>query len=440
MVLNQVEKGVMVVREAAEVLGLSERQGWRLLAAYREEGAAGLAHGNRGRKPIHTTPGEICRKILQLAQTTYPGFNQQHFTDLLGEREGVFLHRSTVRRILLQAGIQSPRKRRPSKHRKRRERYAPEGMLFQLDGSRHDWLEGRGPWLRLITAIDDATGKIPFALFREQEDAQGYFLLLRQIVEREGIPLAVYRDRHGIFERSQKETESLEEELMGEKNPTQFGRLVRELEIESIPARSPQAKGRIERVFRTLQDRLVSELRLAGVKTLAEANRFLRGFLPRFNRQFEVPAVQPGVAYRLVKERRKLDEVFCFKYWRTVGADNVVSFREDRLQIFPSNGRSSYYRAQVEVHERMDGSLAVYYQGKCLMTKPAPLETPVLRVKRMGQKRTQGQAREDLLKPMQKKQEILRTKSPLPPKPSPDHPWRKPWKKKLPRLTFSMNN
>ncbi len=239
MVLNEVEKGKVLVREAAGVFGLSERQGWRLLAAYREEGAAGLAHGNRGRKPGHTTPEEICKQVLQLAQTTYAGFNQQHFTDLLGEREEVFLNRSTVRRILLQGGIRSPKKRRPPKHRKRRERYAQEGMLLQIDGSRHDWLEGRGPWLTLIVAIDDATGKIPFALFREQEDAQGYFLLLRQIVEREGIPLAVYRDRHGIFERPKKEVESLEEELTGSRNLTQFGRLVRELGVESIPSRSP---------------------------------------------------------------------------------------------------------------------------------------------------------------------------------------------------------
>ncbi len=181
--------------------------------------------------------------------------------------------------------------------------------------------------------------------------------------------MAVYRDRQGIFERSKKETESLEEELKGKRNLTQFERLVRELEMESIPARSPQAKGRIERVFRTLQDRLVSELRLAGVKTLAEANRFLKGFLPRFNRQFRVPARQTGMAYRPLKGRRNLDEIFCFKYWRTVGADNVISFREHRLQIFPSNGRQSYYRAQEEVHERMDVHYALSLWGQATVIR-----------------------------------------------------------------------
>ena len=292
-------------------------------------------------------------------------------------------------------------------------------------------MEGRGPWLTLITAIDDATGKVPFALFREQEDAQGYFLLLQKMGEREGIPLAVYRDRHGIFERSKKEAESLEEELKGKRNLTQFERLVRELEMESIPARSPQAKGRIERVFRTLQDRLVSELRLAGVKTLAEANRFLKGFLPRFNRRFAVPSAESGLAYRPVPSAWKWDEVLCFKYYRTVGADHVVAFREQRIQIHPCHGRQSYYRARVEIQEHMDGSIAVYYQGKCLATQPAPVEAPVLRVQRRGRLAAQDSSVQLPSSPKEKKK-LASKKETLPSKPAPDHPWRKPWKKKLP--------
>ena len=170
----------MTGREAVEVLGLSLRHVRRLLAAYRKEGAAALAHGNRGRKPSHALAAGMKRQVLKLAQSTYQGCNNQHFTELLAEREGISLSRSSVRRILLEAGIRSPRKRRPPKHRSRRERYPQEGMLLQTDGSRHDWLEGRGPWLSLIGAIDDATGRVPHALFRYQEDAQGYFLLLRQ--------------------------------------------------------------------------------------------------------------------------------------------------------------------------------------------------------------------------------------------------------------------
>jgi hypothetical protein len=283
----------------------------------------------------------------------------------------------------------------------------------------------------LIGSIDDATGKVPFALFREEEDAQGYFLMLREIVERKGIPLAMYHDRHGIFERSSLgEPEALEEQLLGEEPTTQFGRLLKELGIESIAARSPQAKGRVERLFGTFQDRLVSELRLAGARTLEEANRVLRAFLPRFNRKFAVSPAEEGLAYRPLPRDLILERVFCFKYYRTVGADNVVALGAQRLQIYPCNGRQNYHRARVEIQERMEGSLAVYYQGKCLATKPAPAEAPVLRVQRRGRPPSQ----ESPLKPSsslpQDKTPILKKKR-AHPKPGPDHPWRKDFKKQF---------
>ena len=427
-VLNEVEKGKMVMGEAAEVLGLSERQGWRLLAAYREEGAAGLAHGNRGRKPIHTLREEVRKRVVEFAQKKYQGFNHQHMTEELVEQEGLELSRSTVRRILLGVGVRSPRTRRAPKHRGRRERYAREGMLLQIDGSPHDWLEGRGPWLTLIGSIDDATGKVPSAVFRFEEDAQGYFLMLRGVVEKRGLPLAVYHDRHGIFERhSLKQEESLEGQLLGQEPTTQVGRLLKELGIESIPARSPQAKGRIERMFGTFQDRLVSELRLAQAKTLEEANRVLQAFLPRFNRRFAVPPTQPGLAYQPVPAELKLDEVFCFKYYRTVGADNVVALGDQRIQIHPCNGRQSYYRARVEIQERMDGSLGVFYQGKCLATQSAPPEAPVLRVQKTGRLAIPKTSLQ-LPSPPKEQKELPRKKEPLRSKPGPDHPWRKPYK------------
>ena len=166
----------------------------------------------------------------------------------------------------------------------------PEGLLLQIDGSRHDWLEGRGPYLTLVGAADDATGTVPFALFRRQEDAQGYMLMLRETIEHHGVPLALYSDRHGIFQRSPKEPESLAEQLRGRRDPTQFARALEELDIGLILAHTPQAKGRIERVWGTFQDRLVSELRLAGATTIDQANNVLWDFLPRFNRQFGVPA------------------------------------------------------------------------------------------------------------------------------------------------------
>src|SRR6266852_5756319 len=162
--------------------------------------------------------------------------------------------RTSVRRILLAAGIASPRKQRRRQHRRRRVRYAQEGMLVQIDGSRHAWLGDRGPWLCLLAAIDDATGTLAAAVFREEEDAAGYFLLVQQLLEQHGRPLALYHDRHGIFQQNSAATEadSLEEQLAGKQDPTQFGRLLEELEITSIAARSPQAKGRVERLFGTL--------------------------------------------------------------------------------------------------------------------------------------------------------------------------------------------
>jgi len=353
MVLNQVEVGGVVGREAAQVLGLSLRQVRRLLAAYRKEGAAAIAHGNRGRKPGHALNSSLRGHVVQLAQSTYAGCNTQHLSELLAEREGIALSRSSVRRILLNAGMKSPRRRRPPKHRRRRERYPQEGMLLQTDGSRHDWLEGRGSRLSLIGAIDDATGKVPYVIFRAEEDAQGYFLLMRHIVTNYGIPVALYHDRHGIFERSRNVPETLEEQFEGRRKSTQFGRLMEELSITSISSRSPQARGRIERLWGTFQDRLVSELRLSGANNIEEANRVLWDFLPRHNQRFAVPPAQPGLAYRQPEKGFLPDQVFCFKYLRTVGPDNVVRFGEHRLQILPTNGRLSYTRARVEVHERL---------------------------------------------------------------------------------------
>ncbi len=413
MVLNRVETGQLSGRQAAEVMGISLRHMRRIMAAYRKEGAAALAHGNRGRKPKHALSDELKNQVLELAKSKYEGCNHQQFTEFLEEREGVSLSHSSVRRILLGGGIRSPRKRRPPKHRSRRERYPQEGMLLQIDGSRHDWLEGRGRWLSLIGAIDDATGKVPYALFREQEDAQGYFLLLRHIVQNEGIPAALYHDRHSIFELPPDKLPSIEEQLEGKSASgglTQFGRLLKELDITSISALSPQAKGRIERLWGTFQDRLVSELRLAGARSIEDANRVLWDFLPRYSQKFaRLRRAESGSAYRPVGEGFLADEIFCFKHQRTVGADNVVRFERHRLQIVPTNGRASYAHCRVEVHERLDGSLAVYYQGKRLTTMPAPFEPATLR--------TQVKLAEPVL--VGKASSVTSHH-----KPAPDHPWR----------------
>ena len=380
LALNRVLAGEWTMGEAAAAVGLSEQQLRRLKAAYEKEGIRALVHGNRGRHSPRAVPATTRDKVVALARGRYAGCNDQHLTELLAEREGLEFSRETVRRALRAAGIRSPRRRRAPKHRSRRERMPAEGMLLQIDGSRHDWLEGRGPYLTLIGGIDDATGKVPYAVFRQQEDAHGYFLLLQEVVLRCGRPLAVYRDRHGIFERSTRELTRAEQRY-GKRELTQLGRLFAELDITSIPARSPQAKGRIERVWGTLQDRLVTELRLAQATTIEGANQILVQFLPRFNARFSVPAASHELAYRPLDDEWPPEQLFCFKYRRVVAADNTVQFGEERIQVLPGSTRISYARVHVEVHERLDGSVSVYYQGERLATRPAPAEAPVLRAR-----------------------------------------------------------
>lgn len=408
--LNRVLAGAWSQVEAAVSLGLSERQVRRLVAAYRESGPAALAHGNRGRTPAHALDEATRARVLGLAHGRYAGLNDVHLTEKLTETEGLSLSREAVRRILRGAGIASPRRRRAPKHRSRRERMAQAGMLLQADGSRHRWLGERGPYLTLVGGIDDATGTVPWALFREQEDTHGYLLWLAQVVRRYGIPQALYVDRHSIHERHSHDPPVLAAEMGTGDWTTQFGRALAELGIARITARSPQAKGRVERLWGTLQGRLVAELRLAGAGTLAEANRFLWDWLPDFNARFGVEAATPGSAYRPPPPDLALETVLCFKYLRVVGADNVVQLGEHRLQVLPSRARASFARAQVELHERLDGSLAVYHQGRCLATQPAPPTAPQLRARTAPRPQ-----------PVAAPAATVTT----PPSPRPEHPWRR---------------
>jgi transposase len=386
VVLNKVEKEEMSTIEAAEMLELSWRHIKRLRAAYRQNGAAALAHGNRGRKPFNALEKVLKEQVLDLARVKYPGFNQLHFTEKLNECEGINVSRSSVRRILLADGLNSPRRRKAPKHRSRRPRYPQEGMMLQIDGSEHDWLEGRGPYLTLIGAIDDAVGTVPWAIFRYTEDSTGYFMLFKEIVKRKGIPLSVYHDRHSIFEVSPDKRPSIEEQLAGKTCQTQFGRLMLELGITSISALSPQAKGRIERLWGTFQDRLNSELRLAKAKTLEDAQQILMTFLKRFNSHFAVIPSKEGTAYRQPEAGFKPETIFCFKHLRTVGYDNVVRLDDYRLQLLPSAERSSYARLKVEIHQGLEGNLKVYHQNQYLASHSAPPETPRLNTNKINRK------------------------------------------------------
>ena len=377
MVLGKVLEGKLRGSEAARALGVSLRHERRLMAAFRKDGAAGIAHGNRGVKPSHALSEELKQQLVALVKERYIGCNHQHLTELLWEREGINLSRSTVRRVMLGAGLGSPRTRRAPRHRSRRRRYPQAGMLLQTDGSHHDWLEGRGPWLTLVAAIDDATGEVPAGLFRYEEDTLGYFQMLKEVMDERGIPQALYHDRGGVFVVNQPQREEGIDRPSG-RQLTQFGRLLSELGITSKISYSPQSRGRIERFWGTCQDRLVSELRLAGASTLEEANEVLQAFLKRYNQQFVVEAAEAGNAYRST-EGLNLNDCFCFKHQRTVGADNVVRYGKYRLQILPPNGRRSYAGAKVEVRESLDGRVSLYYQGRLLPVQPAPAEASLLR-------------------------------------------------------------
>ena len=271
-VIENAAGGRLSVREASRLLQLSERQVQRLKRRYRPDSLGWVQHGNRGRSMPWALPLPQKQLILNLARGKYQGFNDSHLAEKLRVEENLAVSRETVRRLLRAAKLASPQKRRPRRYRSRRPPRPRFGMMALTDASRHDWLEGRGPELTLIGFQDDATGQILAAHFqREAENTLGYLRALGAMIATHGVPLSLYRDRHSIFQRNDPHW-TLAEQLAGKQAPTQLGRALEELGIEQIPAYSPQAKGRIERAWRTCQDRLVSELRLARAATLPQAN------------------------------------------------------------------------------------------------------------------------------------------------------------------------
>ena len=370
-VLNSLLAEHMTLDQAATLMGVTTRHTRRILAAYRERGAAAVAHGHRGRRPANATPDAVVAGVVRLARTRYEGANHTHLSELLSEREGIDIGRTTLRRILVNAGLSSPRRRRPPKHRVRRQRMPREGMLIQMDCSHHPWLGDQAPPFTLLIAVDDATGTVVDALFCEQEDAHSYFLLLQGLVQHLGLPVALYTDRHGVFRHTPGSG------LPG--MPTQFSRAMEELGIQMIFALSPQAKGRVERTAGTFQDRLVTELRLAGASGIGEANRVLEQFLPRFNRRFRVPPQHPESAFRPLNPELCLEQVLCFKHRRRVARDNTVRFQLHTLQLLTGLQRPSYAGAAVEVMEGLDGRLSVRHEGRILAAQEAPPSPVFLR-------------------------------------------------------------
>jgi transposase len=379
--MEMVEAKRITLREAGERIGVSYRQAKRIGRAIRERGIKALVHGNRGRSSNHRLKESLREKVLELSREVYWDFNDTHFTEKLREREGIDLDRETVRKLRREAGIAPKRRRRSPKHRKRRERKAQEGWMVLWDGSPHPWFGPEHSPCCLMAAIDDATGKLLAARFFPFEGSSGYLWLLKEIVNKYGIPTVIYQDRHGALHRNDSHW-SLEEQLSGRQEPTQVGLALEALGIESIAALSPQAKGRIERLFGTLQDRLIAELRLQAIQSLEAANPFLKAFIPRFNRRFSVCPRESEKAWRKLPPELDLDRMISFRYRSVVGKDNSVRIGGLILDLPPGPHRRSYAKAHVEVRQLLNGSWRVYYQNQLIAKHPSTeLRDPVRALK-----------------------------------------------------------
>ncbi len=359
--------GTITTAAGAHALKMSPRQFRRLKARYRADGVRGLVHRLRGRPSPRAVEVELRDRVLELIQTTYREFNDCHCTEKLREIEGVEVSRDTVRRLRRGLGLPPKRRRRPRQHRARRPRRPAMGSLVLVDGSPFDWL-GTGTPLLLLGAIDDATSTVLALHFRPAEDLHGYLALLQRLAARHGLPVTLYGDRLGVFVRNDAHW-SLEEELQGGQHPTQFGQVLRDLGIGYIAAHSPQAKGRIERLWATLQDRLVAELRLRGITTVAAAEAYLPTYLADHNRRFTQPPGEPVAAWR--RPPRDLADRLSCRYTRRVARDNTVRLGPRLVQIPRGPHGRSYAGCRVELRECLDGRLLVDYQGTRLVSARA---------------------------------------------------------------------
>lgn len=422
-VLTELDRGRYTAAQAAEVLRVTVRHVRRLLARLRCDGVAAIPHHNRGRKPAHTLPDELRQQVVQLVKDKYSDCNNHHLQQLLAERENIRLSVSSLRRIRLAANQPSPRKRRAPKHRGRRERKPQAGIMLQIDGSPFPWLGPGTHPITLLAAIDDATNET-FALFRHHEDTAGYLQLLRQVIRKRGIPLSVYSDRHTLFSAPSNSKPSVEDQLQAKTPQSQFARAAEELTITQIAAQSPQAKGRVERLFATLQDRLVQELRLEDIHTIEQANAFLPDFLKRHNVRFRRKPKDPHSAYRPPPKARQLHQILCLKYPRVVANDHTISFGGKTLELGPAHG-ISYARKRIIVQVALDGTISFWHQGQRIANGP----------------KVEGELRTDpslLAAQLPSQPAAPKPPDPLPItvspkprqtsayKPPPDHPWRRP--------------
>lgn len=368
--------GRITTRQLAEALRMSLRQARRLKRRFEAAGAAGLTHRSRGRPSPRRLALATRDEVMRLMTTVYEGFNDSHMTEKLREQHGLRVSRESVRRLRQHLGLAPQRARQAPQARRRRVPEAARGALVQIDGSPFAWLEARGPDLMLIGAIDDATGDILALHFRPAEDVHGYTTLFQHLFTTHGLPLALYGDGLNLLVRNDGHW-SLDEQLAGRQAPTHLGTMLQALGVGYLRARSPQAKGRIERLWATLQDRLVSELRLRAIATVEAAQAYLPEFIADFNRRFGRAPVDPQPVWR--RPPRDLALMLGCRYRRVVARDNTVRLGPRWVQL---RGPRSYAGVRVELRELLDGRLVVLHDGRLLGETPPPLDGFVLKPRR----------------------------------------------------------
>jgi len=386
--------------KAAEVLGITDRHIRRLVRRVREEGARGIVHRSRGRASPHRMLKELEERIVGVVEKRYTGFGPTLASEKLFERDGIRISKEKLRQIMMVHGLWQ-RKRRRRKIHPWRERKDYFGEMTQMDGSHHEWLEGRGPRLVLMGYVDDAKNNF-FGHFYGYEGVYPAMDSLERYISLYGLPRSLYLDKHSTFKTTREP--SLDELLRGERALTQFERACKELGIEVIHAHSPQAKGRIERTFGILQDRLVKEMRLASIRTKEEANKFLEKFLPRYNERFAKVARKDGDLHRPLAKHINLREIFCIKATRTISNGYIVKWRGRMFLIEHPN--IAMRRRKVEVREHFDGEITIKFNGRYLKYREIMEQKPA--------------AREKLKRPVNESRK--RKGKYIPP---PDHPWRR---------------
>lgn len=333
-------QGKCTIKQVANALGLSERRVKQIKKEVKENGVKSIQHGNRGKKPKNTIPDETRKTILELRRSyEYEISNFAHFQELLKERENIDISYSALYKILRNAGIKSPKKHRKRKLHHRRKRKACESMMLQADGTPFEWFED-GQRYSLHGFIDDATGKITGLYMCKNECLLGYLEVLRQTLENYGIPISLYPDKYSVFFPPKKVDDhlTLEEQLNGrQKGITQFGRIAEELGIEMFPASTPQAKGRVERLWETLQGRLLTEFRINRIKTIEEANKFFIEYIPKYNSRFAIEPANTTSVFLKVPKRYNLDELLCVKFERTIDNAGVFSLNHNKFQVIDVN-------------------------------------------------------------------------------------------------------